>query len=127
MLVNTAYDDLFERIERAYEKIYELKVEMEELDTRIVNAQKDKLSASNIYFYLQAFGQLYDVMTDAEKKQMYSHLLKEVQIFKTPKENGQIIKSLKFTFSVDDTGRTELYVDEKLTAETVVLMSRVDK
>ena len=98
---------------------------MEELDTRIVNAQKDKLSASNIYFYLQAFGQLYDVMTDAEKKQMYSHLLKEVQIFEEPKKNGQIIKSLKFTFSVDDTGRTELYVDEKLTAETVVLLSQL--
>ncbi len=98
---------------------------MEELDTRIANAQKDKISANNIYYYLQAFGQLYDVMTDAEKKQMYSHLLKEVQIFKTPKENGQIIKSLKFTFSVDDTGRTELYVDEKLTAETVVLLSQL--
>lgn len=27
LLVNTAYDDLSERIERAYEKIYELKVE----------------------------------------------------------------------------------------------------
>ena len=125
LLADTAYDDLSERIERAYEKIYELKVEMEELDTRIVNAQKDKLSASNIYFYLQAFGQLYDVMTDAEKKQMYSHLLKEVQIFETPKENGQIIKSLKFTFPIDDTGRTEFCVDENLTVETVVWLQKV--
>lgn len=125
MLVNTAYDDLSERIERAYAKIYELNLEMEELDTRIANAQKDKISANNIYYYLQAFGQLYDVMTDAEKKQMYSHLLKEVQIFEEPKKNGQIIKSLKFTFSVDDTGRTELYADEKLTAETVVLLSQL--
>ena len=123
LLVNTAYDDLSERIERVYEKIYELKVEMEELDTRIVNAQKDKLSASNIY--LQAFGQLYDVMTDAEKKQIYSHLLKEVQIFEAPKENGQIIKSLKFTFPIDDTGRTEFCVDENLTVETVVWLQKV--
>ena len=37
----------------------------------------------------------------AEKKQMYSHLLKEVQIFEAPKENGQIIRSLKFTFPID--------------------------
>ncbi len=96
---------------------------MEELDTRIVNAQKDKLSASNIY--LQAFVQLYDVMTDAEKKQMYSHLLKEVQIFEAPKENGQIIKSLKFTFPIDDTGRTEFCVDENLTVETVVWLQKV--
>ena len=118
------YDDLSERIDRAYAKIYELNVEMDELDTRITNAQKDKLSASNIYYYLQAFGQLYDVMTDAEKKQMYSHLLKEVQIFEAPKENGQIIKSLKFTFPIDDTGRTEFCVDENLTVETVVLLSK---
>lgn len=79
LLVNTAYDDLSERIERAYEKIYELKVEMEELDTRIVNAQKDKLSASNIYFYLQAFGQLYDVMTDAEKKDITPFVVKTIR------------------------------------------------
>lgn len=79
LLVNTAYDDLSERIERAYEKIYELKVEMEELDTRIVNAQKDKLSASNIYFYLQAFGQLYDVMTDAEKKDITTFVAKTIR------------------------------------------------
>ena len=111
---------------RAYAKIYELNVEVEELDTRITNAQKDKLSASNIYYYLQAFGQLYDVMTDAEKKQMYSHLLKEVQIFEAPKENGQIIKSLKFTFPIDDTGRTEFCVDENLTVETIVALHRTD-
>lgn len=79
LLVNTAYDDLSERIERAYEKIYELKVEMEELDTRIVNAQKDKLSASNIYFYLQASGQLYDVMTDAEKKDITTFVAKTIR------------------------------------------------
>ena len=118
------YDDLSERIDRAYAKIYELNVEMEELDTRIVNAQKDKLSASNIYYYLQAFGQLYDVMTDAEKRQMYSHLLKEVQIFEAPKDNGQIIKSLKFTFPIDDTGRTEFCVDENLTVESVTLLQK---
>ena len=50
---------------------------MEELDTRIVNAQKDKLSASNIY--LQAFGQLYNLMTDGGIEEEWDSYLQKME------------------------------------------------
>lgn len=119
------YDDLNERIEKAYEKIIELEQHAEELQTRIVNANKDKISAENIQYFLRAFGQLYDVMSDTEKKTLYNSLVKEVQIYETPLENGQEIKSIKFSFPIDESGTTVFCVDKNTTVESVVLMSRV--
>lgn len=116
------YDDLQERIEKSYEKIDGLIKEIDELDIRIVSTEKDRISVNNIYFYLQAFDQLYDKMTDAEKKQLYVNLIKEVQVFEQPKENGQIIKSIKFSFPINDNGDTVICVDENSTAETVILL-----
>lgn len=52
---------------------------MDELDTRITNAQKDKLSAGNTYYYLQAFGQLYNLMTDGGIEEEWDSYLQKME------------------------------------------------
>lgn len=120
------YDDLTVRINGIYDEIFNFEQQVKDLDIRIKNVEKDKISANNIRYYLTAFGQLYDQMNDGEKQTMYRSLVKKIELYKEPLENGQIIKSIEFTFPIDEEGTVKYYVDKNLTIETVCLLARKD-
>ena len=65
---------------------------MYEVEEKLSNIQKDKITGDNIYNYLLMFDSIYDVLSDMEKKQFYNTLLSEVQIFEEEQDKGQIIK-----------------------------------
>ena len=73
---------------------------MYEVEEKLSNIQKDKITGDNIYNYLLMFDSIYDVLSDMEKKQFYNTLLSEVQIFEEEQDKGQIIKSIGFQFPV---------------------------
>jgi site-specific DNA recombinase len=69
---------------------------------------------------------LYDRFTDVEKKTFLKSFLDAVYIYENAREDGRILKGLKFKFPVFFNGQelTELDWDNESAVETVVLMSR---
>lgn len=78
------------------------------------------------------FDIIYPKFTDAEKKEFLGSIIERVEINPEPTETGQILKKIKFRIPVsyDENGEnsTEISVPaEKLTVETVCLMSKKGK
>jgi site-specific DNA recombinase len=79
-----------------------------------------------VYQFLLFFDKLYDRFTDIEKKTFLKSFLDAVYIYEEAKEDGRILKGLKFKFPVFFKGQeiTELDWDNESTVETVVLLSQ---
>ena len=119
------YEDLQKRLDAVYDKISDAEDLVYEVEEKLSNIQKDKITGDNIYNYLLMFDSIYDVLSDMEKKQFYNTLLSEVQIFEEEQDKGQIIKSVGFQFPVFYDGKftKQIIRDKEKTVETVVLLS----
>ncbi|WAJ25178.1 recombinase family protein [Lacrimispora xylanolytica] len=62
------YKDMQERLNKFYERIDSIEIEMEEVKTRIQNVKLDRLNSDGIYNILKMFDQFYDEFTDFEKQ-----------------------------------------------------------
>jgi len=120
------YEDLQKRLDAVYDKISDAEDLVYEVEEKLSNIQKDKITGDNIYNYLLMFDSIYDVLSDMEKKQFYNTLLSEVQIFEEEQDKGQIIKSVGFQFPVFYDGKftKQIIRDKEKTVETVVLLSK---
>lgn len=118
------YEDLQERLDAVYDKISDAEDLVYEVEEKLSNIQKDKITGDNIYNYLLMFDSIYDVLSDMEKKQFYNTLLSEVQIFEEEQDKGQIIKSIGFQFPVFYDGKftKQIIRDKEKTVETVCLL-----
>ena len=114
-----------ERLYKLYEDIDSIEVQIEEVETRIVNVRQQKISGDNIYQFLLYFDKLYDKFTDAEKKTFLNSFIEQVDIFEEEQPDGRILKHIKFRFPVYFNGKEiqELSWDNETTVETVVLLS----
>lgn len=122
------YEDLQKRLDAVYDKISDAEDLVYEVEEKLSNIQKDKITGDNIYNYLLMFDSIYDVLSDMEKKQFYNTLLSEVQIFEEEQDKGQIIKSIGFQFPVFYDGKftKQIIRDKEKTVETVVGLQRKD-
>jgi len=122
------YEDMQGRLDALYEQIESLELEIEEVEIRIQNVQQEKIKSENIYEILKTFDKIYDKLTDFEKKELMGSFLERVEIYPQAKENGQILKSLKFKFPIyfNDSETQQICWDTESHVETVVLMSRKD-
>ena len=118
------YEDLQKRLDAVYDKISDAEDLVYEVEEKLSNIQKDKITGDNIYNYLLMFDSIYDVLSDMEKKQFYNTLLSEVQIFEEEQDKGQIIKSIGFQFPVFYDGKftKQIIRDKEKTVETVCLL-----
>ena len=116
--------DILERLDAVYDKISDAEDLVYEVEEKLSNIQKDKITGDNIYNYLLMFDSIYDVLSDMEKKQFYNTLLSEVQIFEEEQDKGQIIKSIGFQFPVFYDGKftKQIIRDKEKTVETVCLL-----
>lgn len=79
----------------------------------------------NIYKILQRFGDLYDLITEEERKQLISHLIQEIQIY--PEGESECpLKSIKFNFPVYKDGKEvrEVFLKSEHNVETLVFLSK---
>ena len=120
------YDDMQERLDKLYDDIESIETSIEEVETRLYNIKQEKISSDNVYQFLLFFDKLYDRFTDIEKKTFLKSFLDSVYIYEETKEDGRILKGLKFKFPVFFGGQeiTELDWDNESTVETVCLLSR---
>lgn len=94
------YEDLQLRQNKIYDSISETEAKITDVQARLENVQRDKISADNVYQFLLCFDQLYDQFTDAEKKVLMNSFVERVEIYPERQPNGQILKHIEFTFPV---------------------------
>ena len=97
------------------------------LDLRMATVIGDMAARDSVYAFLKHFEDVYDRLSDAEKKTVMQSFIDRIELY--PKENlsGQWIKSIHFRFPLVYDGKIvdELFFQPKKgTDETVVLMSR---
>lgn len=119
------YQDMESRLYRLYDEIDGVENNIEEVKTRLLNIQQQKISGDNVYQFLLYFDKLYDRFTDAEKKEFLSSFVERVDIYEKEQPDGRFLKHIKFRFPVFFDGREtqELSWDDESTVETVCLLS----
>lgn len=120
------YQDMEGRLYSLYDEIDGVENSIEEVKTRLLNIQQQKISGDNVYQFLLYFDKLYDRFTDAEKKEFLSSFVERVDIYEKEQPDGRFLKHIKFRFPVFFNGREiqELSWDDESTVETVVLLQR---
>ena len=88
------------RLDKLYDEIEEIETFIEAVETRLYNIKQKKISGDNVYQFLLFFDNLYDRFTDMEKKIFMKSFLEEGNIYEVEQEDGRILRSLKFRYSV---------------------------
>lgn len=70
------------------------------------------------------FSELYDIMNDEERKELFAELIQEIQIYPEG-ESDCPLKSIKFNFPVFQNGKgtEEVFLNKPLNVETLVVLS----
>ena len=80
----------------------------------------------NIYKLMLNFGKLYDIISDEEKKNLITYLIKEIQIY--PNGESELpLKSIEFNFPIYRDGQEvrRLLWEKGNTVESICLLERV--
>ncbi|MCI8488322.1 MAG: hypothetical protein HFE36_06450 [Clostridia bacterium] len=83
------------------------------------------ITMENIYKILEHFNELYDIISDEEKKELISTLVKEIQIYPEG-ESAMPLKSMKFNFPVYKDGKEvrEIFLNNSTNVETLCVLER---
>ena len=91
--------DMTFRLDGLYDIIVELEEKIEDVKLRRKAVEQDAITPENIYTLLANFNNVYDKISDEEKKSLISSLIKEIEIF--PCDEVELpLKSILFNFPV---------------------------
>lgn len=108
---------------------------MAELEENIADAklrktamEEDAITLENIYKLLLSFDEIYDIMSEKEKKDLISYLIKEVQIYPNDEPAVMPLKSitLNFPIYIDNKEVNKLLWDKQGSIETLVVLTKVN-
>ena len=129
-IIDANYDrksvDLEKRLDDAYDKIADADNLLKEAMERREKVRQEQINGEIVYKNLLVFDKVISKCSDIEKKKLYELLIKEIQIYETPQEDGRQIKSIIFNFPVMY-GKDEvdyMCLSEKQIDESVVLLSQ---
>lgn len=116
--------DMTTRLDTLYDNIVEIESNIEDARFRKKAAEEKALTLENIYKILMHFSELYDIMNDEERKELFAELIQEIQIYPEG-ESDCPLKSIKFNFPVFQNGKEteEVFLNKPLNVETLVLFS----
>lgn len=115
------------RLNAIYDNIVELEEKIDDAERRKKAVKSNALNLEQIYRILLNFDKLFNKMTDREQRDMLSYIVKEIEIYKEPKEKDlSRLKSITFHFPVNYGGETgdKILWDNERHVETVVLLSK---
>ncbi|MDE6586412.1 MAG: hypothetical protein K2K80_07020 [Clostridia bacterium] len=103
----------------------EIEDKLADAKLRKKSVETEAVTLENIYQILQHFSELYDIISDEEKKELISHLVKEIQIYPEG-ESESPLKSIKFNFPVYKDGQEvrEIFLKKQSNVETRVVRCR---
>ena len=116
--------DLENHLYKTYDKIDDAEELLVSAKAKKRSMLADKITGDNIYKALVFFDKLYAQMNEAEKRELLSQLVDNVQIYEKRKENGQWLKSIEFKLPIIEKEFT-LSLDNDTQNETVVLLSQL--
>ena len=118
--------DMTTRLDALYDNIAEIESNIEDARFRKKAAEEKALTLENIYKILMHFSELYDIMNDEERKELFAELIQEIQIYPEG-ESDCPLKSIKFNFPVFQNGKEteEVFLNKPLNVETLVVLSRL--
>ena len=116
--------DMMTRLDALYDNIAEIESNIEDARFRKKAAEEKALTLENIYKILMHFSELYDIMNDEERKELFAELIQEIQIYPEG-ESDCPLKSIKFNFPVFQNGKEteEVFLNKPLNVETLVVLS----
>lgn len=120
--------DMTTRLDALYDNIAEIESNIEDARFRKKAAEEKALTLENIYKILMHFSELYDIMNDEERKELFAELIQEIQIYPEG-ESDCPLKSIKFNFPVFQNGKEteEVFLNKPLNVETLVVLSQKDE
>lgn len=92
--------DMTKRLDLLYDTISEIESCLADANLRKESIEKERVTVENIYEMLKTFGAFYDIMTEEERRDLVSYLIKEVQIYPNDEEAKIPLKSIEFNFPV---------------------------
>ena len=112
--------DMTLRLDALYDTIVEIEEKVEDAKLRRKSVEAEFITMENIYKILEHFGELYDIISDEEKKELIATLVKEIQIYPEG-ESEMPLKSMKFNFPVYKDGKEvrEIFLNNGTNVETV--------
>ena len=110
-----------------YDTIVELEERIEDAKLRRSSIEMEAITLDNIYKLMLNFGKLYDIISDEEKKNLITYLIKEIQIYPNG-ESEMPLKSIEFNFPIYRDGQEvrRLLWEKGNTVETVCLLSKLN-
>ena len=113
------------RLDGLYDTIAEIEANIEDVRTRRKSVEAEYITMENIYKILEHFNELYDIISDEEKKELIAALVKEIQIYPEG-ESEMPLKSMKFNFPVYKDGKEvrEIFLNSDTNVETLVVLSK---
>ena len=117
--------DMTLRLDGLYDTIAEIEANIEDARTRRKSVEAEFITMENIYKILEHFNELYDIISDEEKKELIATLVKEIQIYPEG-ESEMPLKSMKFNFPVYKDGKEvrEIFLNNNTNVETVAIFGR---
>ena len=112
--------DMTLRLDGLYDTIVELEERIEDAKLRRSSIEMEAITLDNIYKLMLNFGKLYDIISDEEKKNLITYLIKEIQIYPNG-ESEMPLKSIEFNFPIYRDGQEvrRLLWEKGNTVETV--------
>lgn len=116
--------DMTLRLDALYDTIVEIEEKVEDAKLRRKSVEAEFITMENIYKILEHFGELYDIISDEEKKELIATLVKEIQIYPEG-ESDTPLESMKFNFPVYKDGQevNEIFLNKRTNVETLVVLS----
>ena len=117
--------DMTLRLDGLYDTIVELEERIEDAKLRRSSIEMEAITLDNIYKLMLNFGKLYDIISDEEKKNLITYLIKEIQIYPNG-ESEMPLKSIEFNFPIYRDGQEvrRLLWEKGNTVESVCVLEK---
>lgn len=128
------YDRMFEsvsrRLEETFDELDNAEKRLADAEARLESVKKQSLTKESIIEILKLFGDIYDKMSEYEKKSFMQSFIESIELYpKVGSKRGTSVKTIHFRFPVSYEGKSvyEVSLPKDSTVETVCLLSRKDK
>ena len=92
--------DMSARLDSLYDTINDLEECIEDASLRRAAMEEEVLTLDNVYKLLLSFDKIYDIMSDKEKKDLISYLIKDIQIYSNEEQVEMPLKSITLNFPI---------------------------
>ena len=114
------------RLDSIYDEIYETEDKIEECENRLQKSKQDAVSLEVVLELLDSFEDIYDTMSNREKRELMKALVSEIHLLpsKEQKEKQRFVKSMILNFPIDRSVLDCLRVSNQ-GVEVVCLLSKL--